>query len=175
MASFSSPSLSPGFVFDFGICFCICFLLSLLIGNDLRAQGIFNASPRISQSSFSLPLRLHIQHESGFALLHQNRAFHLDHQHNQYLWHSNTRSNLSFISEISYFSYDRNSLSVGLGRNYLTDLDLTNNVELVSLSVYYNQLTTINITNNNAIKFMRYIKTNILLHFIIIFIIKKFL
>ena len=79
-------------------------VLSILLSeNTIQIQlGTLN--------TFSIPITLNYNLSENSSIHHINRLYHIDYPHYRYLHSGNIRDNITMISEISYFRYEKDNM-----------------------------------------------------------------
>ena len=72
-------------------------------------------------STFSIPFNIEYAFNDYISITHQNRLYHLDHPHHNYLHNNNSRENISAITEISVFKFNYSPFNLSFGRDYMNN------------------------------------------------------
>ncbi len=94
----------------------ILLLLIFIVGLDAEIR--FNISPEISQSTWSIPVKINTNLHRSVSLNYSGQLYNTTHPSNRYIWYSYHRSGKTFSNTESFFEYNYNSMNVLLGRNY---------------------------------------------------------
>ena len=95
--------------------FLILIFFNLCIAS---AQVIFSISPKISQSTWAVPIEIETHFSESISIEYSGQLFNINHPFNHYIWYSYRLGERTYVNTESFVRYNKDYLAIVIGRNY---------------------------------------------------------